>query len=429
MFARHRLAFAMLSLAVALLGAACSDSPKATGSGGAGGAGAAGAGGGAGTAVAAPAPAGFAVLNTDFSATSVSLLNTNGELVKADCIHTTLVNGTATVSGDVSLPSQPQRGGQLVLIDRGNTALTFIKPEDCSVARQISVKGGFNRPNPHDVVILADDKAYVTRFEKNLDSTEPTTAGDDLLIIDPRDGTVTGHIDLSPYAVAVADTTIQARPDRALIAGGKVVVSLNEADAKFYAYGEGHLVVVDPATDAVTQDLALTGFKGCEGMTYLADTKLLLVVCGGSFGADPAADSGIALVDLSGDTAVLTKTISAAAFDDHAASFQAISATVAGGTRRAFINAFGAFASTGSDAVPDGAYVVDLDSGAATRFASSTAYDLGAAALLGTTLLLPDGSKTMPRLRLFDVSAAPTETGAFVTDATSGLPPRSVAAY
>ena len=221
------------------------------------------------------------MLNTDFSATSVSLLNTNGELVKPDCIHTTLVNGTATVSGDVILPSQPQRGGQLVLIDRGNTALTFINPADCSVARQISVKGGFNRPNPHDVVILADDKAYVTRFEKNTDSTDPTTAGDDLLIIDPRDGTVTGHVDLSPYAVAVADTTIQARPDRALIAGGKVVVSLNEADAKFYAYGEGHLVVVDPATDAVTQDLALTGLKGCEGMTYLADSKLLLVVCGG----------------------------------------------------------------------------------------------------------------------------------------------------
>ena len=429
MSARRHLALSSFSIALALLGAACSDSPKAAGSGGAGGAGAAAAGGGAGTAVVAPAAAGLAVLNTDFSATSLSLLNTDGELVKPDCIHTTLVNGTATVSGDVSLPSQPQRGGQLVLIDRGNTALTFVKPQDCSVARQISVKGGFNRPNPHDVVILADNKAYVTRYEKNADATDPTTAGDDLLIIDPRDGTVTGHIDLSPYAVAVADATIQARPDRALIAAGKVVVSLNEADAKFATYGEGHVVFVDPATDTVTQDLALTGLKSCEGMTYLPEAKLLLVVCSGSFGADPAADSGIALVDLSNDAAVLTKTITAVGFDDHAASFQGIVATVAGGTRRAFINTFGAFASAGSDAVPDGAYVVDLDSGSATRIASSTAYDLGGAALTGTTLLLPDGSKTMPRVRLFDVSGTPTESGAFVTDATSGLPPRLIAAY
>ena len=35
----------------------------------------------------------------------------------------------------------------------------------------------------------------------------------------------------------------------------------------------------------------------------------------------------------------------------------------------------------------------------------------------------------MPRLRVFDVSGTPTETGAFATDATSGLPPRVVAAY
>jgi len=425
MFARCHRPLATLFLAVALVGAACSDDPKDTGAGGSGGGGT----GGSGLARTAPAASGLAVLNSDFSATSLSLLNTNGELVKADCIHTTLVNGTPTVSGDVVLPSQPQRGGQVVLIDRGNTALTFINPQDCSVSRQLSVKGGFNHSDPHDLVILADDKAYVPRFEKNADPTDPTTTGDDLLIIDPRDGTVSGHVDLSPYAVAVADTTIQARPDRALLVGGKVVVSLNEADAKFYAYGEGHLVVVDPATDAVTQDLALTGLKGCEGMTYLADAHLLLVVCGGSFGSDPAADSGIALVDLSGDTAVLTKTISAVAFDDHAASFQAISATTTGGTRRAFINAFGAFASAASDAVPDGAYVVDLDSGSAARFADSTAYDLGGTALAGPTLLLPDGSKTMPRLRLFDVSGTPMEGDGFVIDAANGLPPRVVAAY
>ena len=93
------------------------------------------------------------------------------------------------------------------------------------------------------------------------------------------------------------------------------------------------------------------------------------------------------------------------------------------------INAFGAFASAGSDAVPDGAYVVDLDSGSATRFASSTAYDLGGTALVGSTLLLPDASKTMPRLRHFDVSGTPTEMDAFVTDATTGLPPRLLSAY
>jgi hypothetical protein len=215
-----------------------------------------------------------------------------------------------------------------------------------------------------------------------------------------------------------------------------VVVSLNEA-SDFptdlngqVTYGEGHLLVVDSATDTVTQDLALTGLAGCEAMVYLPVDKRLLVACGGSFGADPAADSGIALVDLGGASAALTGTISAVSFDDHAVSFQAIAARSAAGKRQAFVTTLGAFASASSDAVPDETLVVDLDGGAAVSIASSTAYDLGGLALAGTKLLLPDATAAMPRLRVVDVSAAaPTETAAFVTDAANGLPPRLVAAY
>ena len=134
-------------------------------------------------------------------------------------------------------------------------------------------------------MILGDGKAYVTRYEKNLAPTaDPTTSGDDVLIVDPRGGTVQGHIDLAPYAAQVSGATIQARPDRAMIAAGKVVVSLNDLSGDFSTYGEGRVVVIDPATDQVVQSVALTGLKNCEGMDYLAPAKLLLVVCGGSFG-------------------------------------------------------------------------------------------------------------------------------------------------
>lgn len=412
MLARRYLVHAALFSATALGTAACSDSPRTSPANGG-------------------MTSGFAVLNGDFKSTSVSLLTTTGQLASGDCVHTTTVNGTATISGDVVLPSQAQHGGKLVLIDRGNTALTFVDPTTCTIDHQISVKGGFNLSNPHDVVILDDTKAYVTRYEKNAAPDGPTATGEDVLIVDPRDGTVAGHIDLAPYAVTVAGATVQARPDRALLAGGKVLVSLNELSDDFASYGEGHLVVIDPATDAVVQDLALGGLKGCEAMTTLDEGKLVLVACGGSLGKpDPAADSGIAVIDLDGGSAALARTISALAFDDHPASFQGIAASATGGTRRAFLNTAGAFPTASSPAVPDETFSVDLDGGSAAALASSTAFDLGAPAMAGTNLLLPDATAAMPRLHVIDVSTAtPTETAAFVTDATNGLPPRLVAAY
>ena len=89
---------------------------------------------------------GAAVLNSDFVSTSLSILNTQAGVVHGDCVHTTTTGtGAKTISGDVMLPSQPQRGGQVVLIDRGNTALTFVNPSTCAFDRQLSVKGGFNR--------------------------------------------------------------------------------------------------------------------------------------------------------------------------------------------------------------------------------------------------------------------------------------------
>ena len=68
---------------------------------------------------------------------------------------------------DVVLPSQPQRGGRIVLVDSRQHALTYLNPATCAVDRQRSVKAGFGMAIPHDVVIVSDSKAYVTRFGRN----------------------------------------------------------------------------------------------------------------------------------------------------------------------------------------------------------------------------------------------------------------------
>jgi hypothetical protein len=397
----------------------------AAGSGGAGGSGAAGTGGAAGT-LAPPLAQGAAVINSDFISTSLSILNTDAGLVHGDCVHsTTTGTGAKTISGDVVLPSQPQRGGQIVLIDRGNTALTFVNPSNCTFDRQLSVKAGFNLSNPHDLVIVGDHKAYVTRYGKNPAPSSTLAAGDDVLIIDPTDGTVNGHIDLSAYASA----TYPASPDRAIIAAGKVVVTLNRWNANDYTNDVSSVAVIDPASDQVVQNLSLAPLINCEGLDYLATTKTLLVACGGSFGSvEQALQSGVAVIDMSATPATLTRIIASEAFPTSPVTFAWVLAlpSASSGTR-AFTATLGSF----SPSVPDTLYAFDFVGGTTMSFGTGGAFNLGIPAGGNGRLLVPDADASTPRVHVFDIrgAGAPTETLAFVPDTVNGLPPRVVAWY
>jgi hypothetical protein len=393
---------------------------------GSGGVPAGGSGGAAGAILAAPAPVGFAVLSTttDYTSASISLLNAAGGLSRADCLHSATSGGSPTISTDVVLPSQPQRGNALVLIDRGNSALTFVNPATCAIDHQFSVKGGLTRPNPHDVVIVSDTKAYVTRYERN----SGVTQGDDLYIVNPATGVSAGRIDLSTYAPPVTGMTIQARPDRAIIANGKVMVSLNSTSPSYpYTYGEGRLVVVDPATDTVTQSLALTGRKNCEGLDYLPAAKVVLVACAGTFDSpDQAVESGIAVVDVGTTPIKLLRSISGQAFGAGPVTFLwTLGAPTTANPNRAFTATLGSFTS-GS---PDRLQMFDFVTGATMSIATAAAFDLGRPALGGGRLLVPDATMAQPRVHVLDITGTPTGLSAFEADTVNHFAPREIAAY
>jgi hypothetical protein len=423
-------------------GAGCSSTtnPPGYGQGGSGGAAGAGGGGGAGggndaavdaavdapiAELAPPAPTGLVAVNSDFSTTSLSILSAAGALVHADCVDSATGSGggsTKTISGDVGLPSQPQRGGNIVIVDHTNVALTFVNPSSCVISRQIAVPGV--KTNPHDVVILAADRAYVTRYDQNLAATDATLAGNDIAIINPTTGAQTGRIVLDAYASTVSGATILARPDRALIAGGKVVVSLNEIDAGFATYGEGKIVVIDAATDQVVSSVALSGLYNCEGLSYVEATRTLLVSCGGSLGG-PISQSGIAVVDLGASPPTLTRAIPATAFDGRPLGpFWVLALAPTGGGTRAF-----AVTNDPNFTDPDALFAFDYVAGTATQFASADSYNLGQPAGAPGLLLVPISTPATPQIKLYDVSGAPQATTSFTSDPVTNLPPQTVAWY
>jgi len=386
---------------------------------------AAGCGGGA----AGPRPGGpatgLAVVNSDFSTTSLSLLDMTGTLVRADCVDSaTGANGgaTKTISGDVVLPSQPQPGGRVILVDRGNGALTFVDPTTCTIARQIAVPGV--KTNPHDVLVLAEDKAYVSRYDLNLAATDPDLAGNDIAVIDPSSGALVGRIPLDAYASPAAATTALARPDRLLLVGGQVIVSLNEIDQRFANYGEGKLAVIDPTTDAVAAVIALTGLANCEGLTYVPSQQMVLVACGGPF-AGSTAQAGVAVVDVGVWPPAVARVIPAAAFDGRPLDMGWIAAAVdAGGGTRAF-----AVTNDPNDVDPDALFEVDIVAGTTRQVATSGPYTLGTAALLPGLLLVPNSTRSTPRIDQFDVTSSAAAAGSFTSDPITNLPPQAIAPY
>ncbi len=394
--------------------------------------GAAGSGGSDGAAVLAPpARTGLASINNDtgFQATSVSILDPNGGVIHPDCIDSNPPNGGVIplISTDVVLPSQPQRGGNLVLIDRGNGLLTTVSPTTCQVVGQIVVPGaGGVKTNPHDLVTVADHKAYLTRYQPNAAATSASQMGNDVITIDPTTGTFISRIDVDAYASAVAGTTILARPDRVIIAGGKIVVSLNEADASYKTYGDGMVIVIDPATDAVVASVTLTGFNDCEGMDYIASTQTLLVACGGTYmAANQAVQSGVAVVDLGATPPSVTKTITGAAFGNQPVNFSWVLAVppAGGGTR--------AFAGTNDPnlVAPDVLFSFDYLLGTTTQVATSDPYSIGPSAATASLLFVPEFLGSTPKVQLFDITGPPQATTAFAPDTVNNLSPVQVGWY
>ena len=202
--------------------------------------------------IASPA---LAVVSSDYTTASVSLFDpSTGRLVDG-CVTSRSMLKQA-VSGDVALPSQAQSSGELAVIDSGSSVLTFVAPATCAVRGQLSVSTGGFKAYPHDIVTVAPNKAYVTRNNKNLAATpDPSDfdEGDDILIVDPKQLTVIGRIPLGDYATpgsAPDSTPTQARPDRAILVGGLVYVSLNSLSQDFATVGMGRVVIIDPASDA-----------------------------------------------------------------------------------------------------------------------------------------------------------------------------------
>jgi hypothetical protein len=387
---------------------------------------------------------GIAVVNSDYQSASVSFLDRDGNLLKDSCFNSgSGAQGLSmALSGDVALPTQTQLGGPVVVIDRLNSALTWLDPITCAPLRQLAVGTGF-ASNPHDFVWLSASKAYVPRFGDNAAATpapDDLDDGSDLLIIDPTQPKILGRIDLKPFAPA--GTKILPMADRALLAGGLVYVSLNAISGDWSNYGEGRIVIVDPNTDQVVGVLDTPGVKNCGAMTYLATEKRLLVACNGDTNAGPAQAAGSAIVAFDLSTLPATLVAQVGSVTASTPPYAQVGTAAAGGLPYsnwavAALDGNTVLAKTDGDfsnSPPDQLWSLSLAGAPSTKiFASSEAFSLGAILVdpeKGRFFVADGPTKSSSAIRVFDyASGTITATGTIKSNPSHKLPPRALAWY
>lgn len=227
---------------------------------------------------------GLVVVRTDYQSSNVSLLDFAGAVLSESLVSSASgsVGLSSPLSGDVLVPNDFVAGAEVVLLDRyPASVVSWVNVETAKVRTQLSVATGF-AANAQDYLEITPRKAYVSRFETNLDpGKEPFDGGGDVLVIDPQRPSIEGSIDLSEAALGIDD--FLPRPAAMVRAGDDVVVLLSPYDAGFKGAEDSRLVRIDTVEDRVREVFVLDGLNGCVGLTMSPDRSEIAVSCSGIF--------------------------------------------------------------------------------------------------------------------------------------------------
>jgi hypothetical protein len=347
-----------LSLALALVACGVPDPPGTTG--GIGDAAMAPTGGDAGQD--GECSRGFSVIGTspDYVSTNVSLVTLEGEALSESFASsaTTDVGLSAPLSGDVVPPTMPSCGSDLVLIDRLPTSrILWLDLATGNESARLDVGMGYSA-NPHDYALIAPDKAYVTRFNRNPNpGSVPLDEGGDVLVIDPRVPEAISRIDLAP-AMRDLDASFQPRPDRVVLQGNMAYALLAPSTSNSVTTAPARLVAIDTTTDTITDVLVLGGLHGCAGLSLAPDQTFAVVGCvAWDEHREVHADrSGLAVVDLVPELR-LRRVLESRVHDLGGIGFYVSVA----GPRTALATVSGRFATRQTAAEPDRLVEVDLE--------------------------------------------------------------------
>lgn len=382
----------------------------------------------------------FAVALTDYSSSAIAMLGADGTILEERWVDsgTELPGLVATLSGDVALPTRQPSDGSFVLLDRFRTDVVsrFCVPSGELVGQVRTHGPGVGESfssNPHDLMVDAEGRAWVTRFEPNLDPTAAAIdRGTDLLELDLSSMSRTDRrIDLSTFDEMVPmgsgePVIVHARPSRIVRIGTTAIVGLARLSLAFDAAGEGAVAIVSLPGGEV-ESLSFGALRSCGSVSPVPGREdAVLVTCAGfanPFGDEAMrrASSGLVMLEVDDGEVSIARRWNAA---DHPSAPIAVQNAIALDDRRVLAASWGGFAPPSNDQL----HVVDLVSGTVTSAGEAGgAFSLGTPAFDPTTntVLVPEAAVGLRRFSWTD--GVLVEGSAIALGDAIGLPARTVA--
>lgn len=225
-------------------------------------------------------PSGATVVLNDYVSTQIALVDLDGRTLSESLISSASseTDGLSfALSGDVVVPSERPKSGEVVLLDRfGTNVITWVNPKSGKVRAQLAVGTGFES-NPQDYVEIGGGRAVVSRAGENgMSGKEPFDQGGDLLFIDTEKPEILSSLALPK------DDDFPARPSGMTLMGEEeLIVSLGRYSLDFSSTGEAMLVGVSVETQEVLWEETLDGLKDCSRPLVAPDGDTFAVVCTG----------------------------------------------------------------------------------------------------------------------------------------------------
>lgn len=245
----------------------------------------------------------FAVHVSDYTSSSVSFLDGEGEVLVENWLHSgsQLPSLVEPLSGDIAFATEERGDGTFTIIDKfGTDVVSRFDLASGALLGQSRVRDAFS-VNAHDVIFTQDGRAFVLRYGRNLDAGAPAfDRGGDLLEIDPVSGAPLGledgslddyRIDLSEFEQPIqvdSEATLNAlaSPSSGVEVRGFLVIGLARFTPGFEASATGAIVVADPDTKK-SELHEFEGVTGCESVSRVPGSAAkVLVRCQGYFGSD-----------------------------------------------------------------------------------------------------------------------------------------------
>lgn len=371
----------------------------------------------------------FAVVNTDFQSTVISLLDEDTAVIDGDWFTsgTTFPGLVAALSGDAVVVPGSGPDGAITVIDRFQTdVVTRVRPLEGEVIGQLRTQTDLDfSSNPQDVAFSSGSRAFVSRFEPNPDPSDPSEAGTDLIGFDPSTMERNGErVPLAQFDTTIDGTPVPARPESLVELDGQLIVGLSRLAflPDFSVLGaQGQIAIIDESLNVSAYALP-EGLENCGAVRPVPGASgRALVACRGN-GSGQALATSSALVELSISTSTVTVQHVWRPSDGDDRPVAVGSATPIASGRVVAVESGDFTAGT-----PDVLYDVDLVSGSATEITRSAGpFELGGPAWdpRTGTLLVPDAVDGVEVWT--DAAAGFVEGGdPVVIDGASGLPPRA----